>query len=94
VEEENKTGQDLKVEIQIIKKIQTEGILEMENLEKITRVRDASITNRIQTIEERISGVDDTIEENDTSAKENVKSKRFLTLTLEEFQNTMKTNIS
>ena len=37
---------------------------------------DTSITNRIQRIEDGISGVKDTIEEIDTSVKENVKSKK------------------
>jgi len=42
----------------------------LEELEK-----GLSITNEIQEMEERISGIEDTIEEIDTSAKENVKSK-------------------
>jgi hypothetical protein len=40
---------------------------------------DANITNRIQEIEERISGVKDTIENIDTSVKENTKCKNLLT---------------
>ena len=35
----------------------------MENLGKRSGVTDANITNRIQEIEERISGIEDTIEE-------------------------------
>jgi hypothetical protein len=50
----------------------------MENLGKRTRT-DANITNRIQEIEDRISGADNAIEENDISVKENIKSKKFLT---------------
>ena len=42
--EMNKTVQDLKMEIEAIKKTQTEGILEMENLGKRTGTTDASIT--------------------------------------------------
>ena len=35
----------------------------MENLSKITGARDSSITNRIQEMEERMSGIEDIIEE-------------------------------
>ena len=45
--------------------------METENLEKRSGVIDASITNRIQHIEERISGAEDTIEDIDTTVKEN-----------------------
>jgi hypothetical protein len=48
------TIQDLKIEIETIKKLNRETILEIENLGKRSRVIDASITNRIQEIEERI----------------------------------------
>ena len=51
----------------------------MENLGKGTGTTDASITNRIQEMEERISGVKDTIEEIDSLVKDNVKSNKFLT---------------
>jgi hypothetical protein len=47
----------------------------MENLRKKTETTDETITNRIKEIEERMSGVKDTIEEIETSGKENVKSK-------------------
>jgi hypothetical protein len=39
---------------------------------------DASITNRIQEIEERISGAKDTVENIDTTVKENAKCKKLL----------------
>ena len=55
----NKTIQDLKMEIEAIKKTQVEATLEMENLGKRTGTTDASITNRIQEMEERISGIED-----------------------------------
>ena len=71
----NKTLQDLKVEIEAIKKTQTGGILGMENLGKRTGTTDTSITNRISEIEYRISGREDMIEELDTSNKmKNLKS--------------------
>jgi hypothetical protein len=55
--EVNKTVQDLKIEIETIRETQTVGILEMENLGKRTGTTDASITNRIQEMEEGISGI-------------------------------------
>ena len=57
------TVQDLKTEIKVIKKTQTEGILDMENMGKQIGTTKRSITNRIQEIEERISGTEDTLEE-------------------------------
>ena len=50
------------MEIKTIKKSQRETTLEIENLGKRSGVIDASITNRIQEIEERMSGAEDTIE--------------------------------
>ena len=75
VKELNKTIQDLKMEIETIKKSQRETTLELENLGKRSGVIDASITNRIQEIEERISGAEDTIENIDTAVKESAKSR-------------------
>ena len=43
-----------------------EATLEMENLGKKSGAIDESITNRIQEIEERITGIEDTIEDIDT----------------------------
>jgi hypothetical protein len=66
----SKIIQDLKTEIETVKKkIQTEGILEMEFLRKNTGITDTSITNRIQETEERISGIENMIEEFDTYVK-------------------------
>ena len=64
--ERNRTIQDLKMELETINKLQRETTLEIENLGKRSGVIDASITNRIQEIEERISGAEDTIENIDT----------------------------
>jgi cell division protein FtsB len=44
----NKTIQDLKMEVETIKKSQRETTLEIENLGKKSGAIDASITNRIQ----------------------------------------------
>jgi uncharacterized coiled-coil protein SlyX len=49
--------------------------MEMENLGKRSGVTDASVTNRIQEVEERVSGVEDTIEDIDTTFKEHTKVK-------------------
>jgi len=53
---------DLKIEVEAIKKTQNEEILEMENLGKIIATTYVSITNRIQEMEERLSGVEDAIQ--------------------------------
>jgi cell division protein FtsL len=79
VKELNKTIQDLKMEIETIKRSQRETALEIKNLGKRTRVIDGSITNRIQEVEEGISGAEDTVENIDTSVKENAKCKKLLT---------------
>jgi uncharacterized coiled-coil protein SlyX len=50
----------------------------------------ASITNRIREMEERISGAEDTIENIDTIIKENVKCKKILTQDIQEIQDTMR----
>ena len=63
----------------------------MENLGKRSGITNVSITNRIQEKEEeRISGVEDTIEEIDTTVKENSKHKKLLTQSIQEIQDTMK----
>ena len=78
------------MEIETIKKSQRETTLEIENLGKRSGVIDASITNRIQEIEERISGAEDTIENIDTTVKENAKCKKLLTQNIQEIQDTMR----
>jgi prefoldin subunit 5 len=55
VKELNKTIQDLKMEVETIKKTQRETTLELEILGKKSETIDASISNRIQEMEERIS---------------------------------------
>jgi polyribonucleotide nucleotidyltransferase len=63
VKELNKIIEDLKMEIEIIKKSQRETTL------------DASITKRIQEIEERISGAEDIIETLTQQSKKMQKAK-------------------
>ena len=50
--------QDLKMEVETIKKSQRETTLEIEHLGKRSGVIDASITNKIQELEKRISGAE------------------------------------
>jgi archaellum component FlaC len=75
VKEMKKTIQDLKMEIETIKKSQRETALELENLGKRPGVIDSSITNRMHDIEERISRTEDTIENIDKKVKESTKAK-------------------
>jgi hypothetical protein len=86
VKELIKTIQDLKMEIETIKKSQI--TLELENLGKGAGVIDASITNRIK--EERILGAEDTIENIDTTGRENARNKKLLTQNIQEIQDTMR----
>ena len=60
------------MEIETIKKTQMEA-------RKRSGAIDASITKRIQEIEERISGIKDTTENIDMSFKENTKCPKLLT---------------
>jgi hypothetical protein len=53
--EMKKTGQDLKVEMESLKKTQTKVKLEMKNVGTQTKTSEASLTNRVQEMEERIS---------------------------------------
>jgi chromosome segregation ATPase len=90
VMEMNKTIQDLKREVDTIKKNQSEATLEIETLEKISGTIDARISNRIQGMEEKISGAEDSIENICTTIKENAKSKNILTQNIQEIRNTMR----
>ena len=69
------------MERETIKKSKRETTLEIENLGKRSGVIDASITNRIQEIEERILGAEDNHENIETTIKENAKYKKLLTQT-------------
>jgi prefoldin subunit 5 len=69
----NKTIQDIKREVDTMKKTQNEATLEIETLGKKSGTIDASISNRIQEMEERNSGAEDCIENISTTIKENAK---------------------
>jgi exonuclease VII large subunit len=73
VMELNQTIQDLKREVDTIKKTQSEATLEIEPLGKKSGTIDASISNRIQEMKERISGAEDSLENIGTTIKENGK---------------------
>jgi hypothetical protein len=65
----NETIQDIKMELETIKKSQRETMLKLENLGMRSGVIYGSITNRAQEIGERISGAKETIENMDTTVK-------------------------
>ena len=79
----NKAVQDLNVEVEIIKEIQIEANLEIANLGKRSGITDVSITNWIQETEERISDVQDTVEEIGITVKEDSKHKKLLTQSIQ-----------
>jgi chromosome segregation ATPase len=86
----NKTIQDIKTEVDTLKKTQSEAMLEIKNLGKKSGTIDASISKRIQEIEERISGAEDSIENIGTTIKENTKCKKILTQNIQEIQDIMR----
>jgi hypothetical protein len=72
----NKTILDLKREVDAIKKTQSEAILEIESLGKKSGTIDVSISNRMQEVEERISGAEHSIENISTTIKKMQNAKR------------------
>jgi chaperonin cofactor prefoldin len=77
VKELNKTIEDIKMQVETIKKIIRGGNSGDRKLGKKSGAIDASITNRTQEIEERISDTEYSIENIDTTIKENVKCKKI-----------------
>jgi prefoldin subunit 5 len=88
--EMNKTILDLKREVDTIKNTQSEATLEIETLGKKSGTIDASISNRIQEMEERITGAEDSIENMGTTIKEYAKCKTILIQNIQEIQDTMR----
>jgi hypothetical protein len=86
----NKTILDLKRELDTIMKTQSEATLEIETLGKKAGTIEASISNRIQEMEERILGAEDSIENISTTIKENAKCKKILTQNIQEIRDTMR----
>ena len=64
------------MEVDTIKKTQSEATLEIETLGKKSEMIEASISNRM---EERIADAEDFIENIGTTIKENAKCKKILT---------------
>jgi len=64
------------MEIEAIKTAQREISMDIENQRKRQGAVYTSIPNRIQDIEERISGAEESIEIIDTTVKDNVKQKK------------------
>jgi len=88
--QENKHMKELKMEIEAMKKGHRETTLDIENQRKRQGAIDTSITNRIQEIEERILGAEDSIEIIDSTVKDNVKWKRLLVQNIQEIQDSMR----
>uniref|UniRef100_A0ABK0M2U8 Nucleic acid binding protein n=1 Tax=Rattus norvegicus TaxID=10116 RepID=A0ABK0M2U8_RAT len=81
---------ELKMEIEAIKKEHMETTLDIENQKKRQGAIDTSFTNRIQEMEERISGAEDSIEIIDSTVKDNVKQKKLLVQNIQEIQDSMR----
>jgi chromosome segregation ATPase len=90
VMESNKTIQDPKREVDTIKKTQSEATLEIETLGKKSGTIYTSISKRIQEMEDRISGAEDSIENMGTTIKDNAKCKKILSQNIQEIQDTMR----
>jgi predicted ribosome quality control (RQC) complex YloA/Tae2 family protein len=73
-----------------MKKTQSKTTLEIETLGKKSGTTDVIISNRIQKMEERISGAEDSIENISTTIRENTKCKKILTQNIQEIQETMR----
>jgi uncharacterized coiled-coil protein SlyX len=70
-----------------------ETTLEIETLGKKSGTIDVSMSNRIQEMEERISGAEDSIENMDKTIKENTKYKMILTQNVQEIQDIIRPNV-
>jgi predicted nucleic acid-binding Zn-ribbon protein len=69
----NKTFQDLKMEVETMKKTQRETTLEIETIGKKSGTIHVSISNIIQEMEERLSGAEHSIGNMYTTIKANAK---------------------
>ena len=64
------------MEVETMNKTQRETVREIETIGKKSGTIDASISNRIQEMEERISGAEDSIENISTTIKKIQNAKR------------------
>jgi chromosome segregation ATPase len=90
VMEMNKIILDLKTKVDTIKKTQSKAKLEIETLGKKSGTIDASISNRLREMEERISGAENSIENTGTTIKHNAQCKKIITQNIQEIQDTMR----
>ena len=81
---------EFKTEMDTIKKTQKETTLEVEILKKKSGVTEASISNRLQEMEERILGAKDNIENIDKTVREDAKAKKLLTQNIKEIKDKMR----
>lgn len=70
--------------------IQMKARLELEDLGKHTQNTDPSTINRIQEMDETISGIEDIAKKFNTSVKENPKFKKYLINNIQEVWDTVK----
>ena len=61
--------QTMKLEMESLKKTQTEIKLQMKTLVSQTETTEAILTNKEQDVEDRISGIENKVEETDSSVK-------------------------
>lgn len=73
--ERKKTVLYMQVEMDSLKKIQTEIILEIKNLGSQIEASGVNFTKKAEDTEQEISGIEDKVEEMEISVKENVKSE-------------------
>jgi hypothetical protein len=85
----NKAIQDLKMEVETIKKTQSETTLEIEILGKKSGTIDSSISNRMQEIRENLRCRQFHQKHRHKKIKENAKCK-ILTQNIQEIQDTMR----
>jgi hypothetical protein len=78
------------MKVRTIKISQRETTLDIENLAKKSGAINASNTYRIQEMEERISGTEDSIENIDTTIKKYGKCKKIITQNIQEIKDTMR----
>jgi chromosome segregation ATPase len=90
VMEMNKTILALKRKVETINKTQSKATLEIKTLGKKSGTIDSSISNRMQEMEDRISGAEDSIENIGTTIKEYAKFKKILNQNIQEIQDTMR----
>jgi hypothetical protein len=91
VKELNKTVQDLKMEVETIKKKITKGGNSGDRKPR-KKIRSHRCKHHRQNTRngERISGAEDSIENMGTTIRENAKCKKILTQNIQEIQDTMR----